>query len=157
MTNESTSKDILQLVTFRLGEEEYGLDILRIQEVNRWSAVTAMPNAPHAVDGIINLRGRVIPVVNLRKLFGLPFDHAEESRIMVVNACGSTVGIIVDDVSEVLRIPASTIERPPEMGIGSANAYVTGVGKLDNRLLLLVDIELLLADLIPPAVALIEE
>lgn len=157
MTNESTSKDILQLVTFRLGEEEYGLDILRIQEVNRWSAVTAMPNAPHAVDGIINLRGRVIPVVNLRKLFGLPFDHAEESRIMVVNACGSTVGIIVDDVSEVLRIPAGTIERPPEMGIGSANAYVTGVGKLDNRLLLLVDIELLLADLIPPAVALIEE
>lgn len=154
-TLQTTGSDILQLVTFQLGEEEYGLDILRIQEVNRWTAVTAMPNAPHYIDGIINLRGRVIPVINLRKMFGMPFERAEESRIMVVTACGATVGLIVDSVSEVLRIPASTIEPPPEMGIGAANAYVTGIGKLENRLLLLVDIEQLLADSIQSSGALI--
>lgn len=156
MTTQRAQTDILQLVTFKLGEEEYGLEILRIQEVNRWSAVTAMPNAPHYIDGIINLRGRVIPVVNLRKLFGLPFEHPEQSRIMVVNACGTTIGLIVDNVSEVLRIPAATIETPPEMGVGGTNAYVTGIGKLENRLLLLIDIELLLADCVRPSVALLE-
>lgn len=153
----TTSTDILQLVTFQLGDEEFGLDILKIQEVNRWSAVTAMPNAPHYIDGVINLRGRVIPVVNLRKMFGMPFENTEESRIMVVNACGTTVGLIVDNVSEVLRIPVNTVEAPPEMGVGKANAYVTGIGKLENRLLLLLDIELLLADSIQSSVALIEQ
>jgi purine-binding chemotaxis protein CheW len=157
MAPQTKSTDILQLVTFRLGEEEYGLDILKIQEVNRWSAVTAMPNTPHYFDGVINLRGRVIPVVNLRKMFGMPFDHAEDCRIMVVNACGKTVGLIVDAVSEVLRIPANTIETPPDLGVRTSNAYVTGIGKLENRLLLLIDIELLLADSIQSTVALIEE
>jgi purine-binding chemotaxis protein CheW len=156
MTTQTTSKDLLQLVTFRLGEEEYAIDILTIQEVNRWSSVTAMPNAPHAVDGIINLRGRVIPVINLRKRFGLPFESPEQSRIMVVNACGTTVGLIVDNVSEVLRIASSTIEPPPEMGVGAANSYVTGIGKLENRLLLLIDIELLLSDGIQSTVSLLE-
>lgn len=146
----------MQLVTFALGGEEYGLDILKIQEVNRWSNVTAMPNVPHYIEGVINLRGRVIPVVNLRKMFGMPCERADDSRIMVVNACGTTVGLMVDNVSEVLRVPANTIEAPPELGNKGTNAYVTGIGKLENRLLLLLDIELLLSESIQSSIALIE-
>jgi purine-binding chemotaxis protein CheW len=146
MSAVSTKSDILQLVSFNLGNEEYAVDILKVQEINRMVEITAIPNAPFDVEGVINLRGKVIPVINLRKKFG--FDEKEldtHSRIIVVDV-GTTVGLIVDSVSEVLRLSADTIEPPPRMtGNGSAE-YILGIGKLQDRLLILLDIDSLLKD-----------
>lgn len=144
--NTATLPDILQLVTFKLGGEEYGIDILRVQEINRMTVITAMPKAPFSVEGVINLRGKVIPVINLRKRFGLAmkeFDY--QSRIIVIDA-GSTVGLIVDSVSEVLRISSDTIEPPSLVTTGTGSEYIMGIGKLEDRLIIVLDIEKLLIE-----------
>ncbi|MCX7988959.1 MAG: chemotaxis protein CheW, partial [Thermodesulfovibrio sp.] len=105
---------ILQLVTFTLGAEEYAVDILKVQEINRMKEITRVPNAPYYVEGVINLRGKVIPVVSLRKMFGLPEEEDRmKQKIMIMDIQGVTIGLIVDTVSEVLRISASIVEPPP--------------------------------------------
>lgn len=130
--------NVLELVTFRLGNEEYGVDIARIQEVNRMVRITAMPNAPDYIEGIMNLRGRVMPVINLRKKFGMPLpEDGDDMRIIVVDA-GTTVGLLVDSVSEVLRITSDLIEAPPDVGQGDSS-YVVGIVKHEKGLLLLMD------------------
>ena len=141
----ATNSEILQIVTFKLGNEEYAVDILEVQEINRMVEITSIPNAPSYVEGVINLRGKVIPVINLRKKFGLDSKEMDsQSRIMVVDI-GSTVGLIVDSVSEVLRLSSDTIEPPPPMTAGNGSSeYIKGVGKLADRLLILLDIEKLL-------------
>jgi purine-binding chemotaxis protein CheW len=137
---------VFQLVTFRLGGEEYAVDILKVQEVNRVVDITAVPNAPECLEGVMNLRGKVIPVLNLRKRFGLDPRAADgQSRIMVVDT-GTTVGLLVDSVQEVLRLPAETVEPPPLLARGTGSGYVKGIGKLRDRLLILLDIDKLLAD-----------
>lgn len=144
MTATKASKELLQLVTFKLGDEEYAVDILKVQEVNRMVDITAVPNSIHYLEGVINLRGRVIPVINLRKKFGLDVKTLDtQSRIMVVDV-GITIGIIVDSVSEVLRISHDTVEPPPPMAGGSESEYIKGIGKLQDRLLILLDIDKLL-------------
>lgn len=138
---EIDSKEILQLVTFRLGKEEYSLDILKVQEIIRHMELTRVPKAPDFVDGVINLRGKVIPVIDLRKRFGLPVDEkTNETRIIVVDVATRTVGLKVDAVSEVLRLPSDTVEPPPAMVTGVESDYIKGVGKLDGRLLILLDV-----------------
>lgn len=138
--------DILQLVTFKLGDEEYGIDILKVQEINRMTEITAMPKSPFSVEGVINLRGKVIPVVNLRKKFGLSMKEIDsQSRIIVVDS-ESTVGLIVDSVSEVLRISSDTIEPPPPITGGTGSEYIMGIGKLEDRLIILLDIDKLLSE-----------
>ncbi len=145
MTTE-TLPDILQLVTFKLGDEEYGIDILKVQEINRMTEITAMPKSPFSVEGVINLRGKVIPVVNLRKKFGLSMKEIDfQSRIIVVDS-ESTVGLIVDSVSEVLRISSDTIEPPPPITGGTGSEYIMGIGKLKDRLIILLDIDKLLSE-----------
>ncbi|MGD1075221.1 MAG: chemotaxis protein CheW [Thermodesulfovibrionales bacterium] len=140
----AVSTEILQLVTFKLGGEEYATDILKVQEINRMVNITAVPNTPGYVEGVINLRGKVIPVINLRKKFGLDTKAADaQSRIMVVDI-GTTVGLIVDSVSEVLRLPSDTVEPPPPMTGGDGAEFIRGVGKLEDRLLILLDIDKLL-------------
>lgn len=140
----AASKELLQLVTFKLGEEEYAIDILKVQEVNRMVDITVVPNAISCLEGVINLRGRVIPVINLRKKFGLSTkDQDTHSRIMVVDV-GMTVGLIVDSVSEVLRISPDTVEPPPPMTGSAESDYIKGIGKLQDRLLILLDIDKLL-------------
>ncbi len=140
----ATTKELLQLVTFRLGEEEYAIDILKVQEVNRMVDITVVPNSINYLEGVINLRGRVIPVINLRKKFGLNTKNQDtHSRIMVVDV-GMTVGLIVDSVSEVLRISPDTVEPPPPMTGGIESDYIKGIGKLQDRLLILLDIDKLL-------------
>ncbi len=142
----ATLPDILQLVTFKLGDEEYGIDILKVQEINRMTEITAMPKSPFSVEGVINLRGKVIPVVNLRKKFGLGMKELDsQSRIIVVDT-GSTVGLIVDSVSEVLRISSDTIEPPPPITGGTGSEYIMGIGKLEDRLIILLDIDKLLSE-----------
>ena len=138
---EMDLKEILQLVTFRLGKEEYSLDILKVQEIIRHMELTRVPKSPDFVDGVINLRGKVIPVLDLRKRFGLPVDEkTNETRIIVVDVDSRTVGLKVDAVSEVLRLPSDTVEPPPAMVTGIESDYIKGVGKLDGRLLILLDV-----------------
>jgi purine-binding chemotaxis protein CheW len=138
--------DLLQLVSFHIGGEEFGLNILRVQEIIRIQALTRVPNSADFVDGVINLRGKVIPVIGLRKRFGLEaLPHDKQTRIIVVEVKGNVLGFIVDSVSEVLRIPKETVEPPPRLG-KVEREYVSGVGKLDNRLLILLDVDRLMSD-----------
>jgi purine-binding chemotaxis protein CheW len=136
------SDEVLQLVSFTLGKEEFGIDILRVQEINRTSSVTRVPNAPHFIEGVINLRGKVIPIVDLRKRFGMPqSQHDKNTRIIVVEVLTKTVGFIVDSVREVLRIPQSVVDPPPPIVGGISSDYIEGVGKMDDRLLILLNLE----------------
>lgn len=131
----------VQLVIFKLANEDYGLPIQKVQEINRIVPVTRLPQTPEFMEGIINLRGRVIPVVDLRKRFGLTAKpHEDDTRIMIVDIDGQTVGIIVDAVNEVVQMPGASIEPPPPTFILDAR-YIEGVGKLDNRLIILLNID----------------
>lgn len=135
----------IQLVTFSIGEEEFGVDILKVQEIIRTMEITKVPRAPEFVEGVINLRGKVIPIVDLRKRFGLETrDHDKHTRIIVIEINQMIVGFVVDSVSEVLRIPANTVEPPPVVS-GLESEYISGVGKLQDRLLILLDLNRLLS------------
>jgi purine-binding chemotaxis protein CheW len=139
-----TDGRILQLVTFKLGNEEFGVDILKVQEINRMMVITRIPNAPPFIEGVINLRGKIIPIVDLRKKLGFDNGNGEyekTTRIIVVELDGLVLGFIVDSVSEVLRIPENTIEPPPSIVGGVESDYIEGVGKLDNRLLILLELK----------------
>lgn len=134
--------EILQLVSFKIGSEEFGIDILKVQEINRMLEVTKIPNSPDFIEGIVNLRGRIIPVVDLRRRLNLSnIDHDKETRIVVVDLDGRTIGFIVDEVSEVLRIPKNITEPPPSMIAGINSDFITAVGKLEDRLLILLDLD----------------
>lgn len=151
MSTEQKSKvessELLQLVSFKIGAEEFGIDILKVNEIIRMMSITKVPNAPSFVDGVVNLRGRVIPVINLRAKLVLPRkEYDRNSRIIVVELNTKTIGFIVDEVSEVLRIPVNITEKPPEMVSGINAAYITAIGKLEDRLLILLDLERILGE-----------
>ncbi|MGI6092008.1 MAG: chemotaxis protein CheW [Veillonellaceae bacterium] len=134
----------LQLVIFRLAKEEYGLPITKVQEINRLVPITKLPQTPSFMEGVINLRGRIIPVVDLRKRFQLEVTgYDEDTRIIIVEVNGQTVGIIVDAVNEVVRLSADNIEPAPPAFVLDAR-YINGVGKLEDRLLILLDIDKIL-------------
>lgn len=136
---------ILQLVSFTIGSEEFGVDILKVQEINRMTAITRVPNAPQYVEGVINLRGKIIPIIDLRKRLGASAgDYDKDTRIIVVELATKIMGFIVDSVSEVRRIPMSITERPPAMIAGIRGDYITAIAKLDDRLLILLDLEKIL-------------
>jgi purine-binding chemotaxis protein CheW len=141
----SAGESLLQLVSFSIGEEEYGVDILKVQEINRMLDVTHVPNAPEYVDGVINLRGKVIPIINLRRRFDMERKEQDNhTRIVVVELSGKVVGFVVDAVREVLRIPSSVTEPPPSLTGGPRSEFITAVGKLDDRLLILLNLEKML-------------
>lgn len=144
--NETALKDReLQLVGFCLGSEEYGVDILKVQEINRMLSINKIPNAPHFVEGMINLRGKVLTVIDLRERFGLEKkEKNKQTRIMVVNIGTKTVGMMVDAVTEVLRVSRDTVEPPPAVVTNKGMDYISGVGKIGERLLILLDLEKLL-------------
>jgi purine-binding chemotaxis protein CheW len=138
---ESRNSELIQLVSFNLGSEEFGIDILKVQEINRMVEITKVPQAPHYVEGVINLRGKVIPVIDLRTKFGMETKARDKnSRIVVCDVNGDIIGMVVDAVSEVLRIPSSTVEPPPAIVTGVDQQYISGVVKLEGRLLLFLDI-----------------
>ena len=138
--------DQLQLVTFSIGEEEFGVEILKVQEIVRSMEMTRVPSAPEFVEGVVNLRGRVIPIIDMRKRFGLERkEHDNRTRIIVIDMNGVVTGFVVDSVSEVLRLPRNTIEPPPPVVAGIESDYVSGVGKLEDRLLILLDMDSLLS------------
>jgi purine-binding chemotaxis protein CheW len=139
-------KELLQLVSFKIGDEEFGVDILSVQEINRMSQITRVPNTPDFIEGVINLRGRVIPVIDLRVKLGLTrIDHDKNTRIVVVEIKSQTIGFIVDEVNEVLRIPKDITEAPPDIVGGMNTDYITSIGKLEDRLLILLDLEKILS------------
>lgn len=138
-----STEELLQLVGFTLGEEDFGVDILSVQEINRVTEITKIPNTPDFVKGVINLRGNVIPVIDLRSRLGMPEkENDKQTRIIVADVDDRTVGLVVDAVSEVIRMDSKLVEPPPALiGAGSTKGdYIKGVGKLDDKLLMLLDI-----------------
>lgn len=136
---------LLQLVSFILGNEEFGVDILHVQEINRMMLITKVPNAPGYVEGVINLRGRVIPVIDLRLKLGMEKKEPDKNtRIVVVEVREKIVGFIVDAVKEVIRIPEEITEEPPDIVTGLNSEYIKAVGKLEDRLLILIDLKKIL-------------
>lgn len=134
-----------QLVGFRIGEETYGVQIGAVREIVRVPEITAVPNAPEMIEGVINLRGKIIPVMDLRKRFGSSAIQSDKkNRILVVELENRLLGLIVSSASEVLKIPPSEIEPPGAVFAEGESSYVTGVGKLKGRLVILLDIARLL-------------
>ena len=135
----------MQLVSFRLAEEEYGIEIHKVREIILVGEITRVPQSPSYVIGLINLRSSVIPIVDLKLRFGLGLSEmTDDTRIVVVQVGGKTVGIVVDAVSEVLRISPDQIAPPPPTVVGLGQEYLTGLAKLDDRLLILLDIDKIL-------------
>ena len=144
--SESQSSYLLQLVGFQLDDEEYGIDILKVQEINRITEITKIPQSPDFVEGVINLRGNVIPIIDLRKRFNMPHkEYDKQTRIVVGEIGDRTVGFIVDAVSEIIRLPADKIEPAPNISADDKAEYILGVGKLDDKLLMLLDIDKILS------------
>jgi purine-binding chemotaxis protein CheW len=135
----------LQLVSFRLGKEEFGVEITQVREIILMGDITRIPQTPDFVKGLINLRSMVIPVIDLRVRFGMETATlTDESRIMVLNVDGRTLGIIVDAVDEVLRVGREQIAPPPPTVSGLDREYLAGLVRRDDRLLILLDINRLL-------------
>lgn len=133
---------IRELVAFKIDTEEFAVDIASVQEINRAVDVTRIPNAPSHVQGVMNLRGKIIPVVDLRTMLGFEARIADkQSRIMVIEIGGLVAGFLVDSVSEVVRLPASAVEAPPAFAGAAESDYVGGVGKVDDRLLILLNLQ----------------
>lgn len=140
--NKTEQEELLQLVSFKIGDEEFGVNILIVQEINKMLAITKVPNTPDFIEGVINLRGRIIPVIDLRVKLGLmKLEYGKNTRIVVVELKENTIGFIVDEVNEVLRIPKSITETPPELVGGLESKFITAIGKLEDRLLILLDLE----------------
>lgn len=137
--------DLLQLVSFKVGNEEFGVDILKVHEINRMLKITKVPNTPNFIEGVVNLRGRIIPLVDLRTRLSIEKKtHDNKTRIIVVDISGNTIGFIVDEVNEVLRISKEIIEDPPELVSNVDSDFITSVAKLEDRIIILLDLENLL-------------
>lgn len=141
------ANEILQLVSFNLDQEDYGVEVLKVREIIRMPTITRVPNTPPYVDGVINLRGKVIPIISMRRKFGLvEADNSKQTRIMVMDVHGELMGFTVDAVSEVIRVSGSEIQPPPAVAVGSIDQEcIAGVINQEERLLVLLDHEKLIS------------
>ncbi len=131
----------LQLVVFGIGRELYGVGIESVHEIVKVPEITTVPDSPAFLDGVINLRGKIVPVVDLRKRFNLPCaERTKTSRVLITESSGRLVGLLVDSVSEVLKTPPDAVEAPPEMISSVGLEYITGVAKVESRLIILLDL-----------------
>jgi len=136
---------LLQMVSFHLGEEIFIIDILQIQEIIRMMELSRMPKAPEHIEGVINLRGSVIPVMDLRKRFGIPLPEENgQERIIVIKTADKPMGMIVDAVTEVLRLPPETIDPAPAVDSAVDAQFISGVAKVKDKLLFLLDLKQLI-------------
>ena len=136
-----------QLVVFDLNEEAYGVDISQVREIIRMQEITRVPRAPEFIEGVINLRGKVIPVIDLRARFSMPgTERTDEHRIVVVDVDGQDIGMVVDAVTEVSRIPSSSIEPPSSVITTDDSEYLTGIVKTEDKLIILLDIAKVISD-----------
>lgn len=139
---ESSNGASNQYLTFTLGDEEYAVDVLRVQEIKGYSAVTPIPNAPSFIRGVMNLRGTVVPVVGLRETFGMePIAYDKFSVIVVLNFGEKVLGLLVDTVADVLDLETSRIEMPPELGARVDTSYITGIAKSGDDFVIVLSIE----------------
>lgn len=136
-----------EFLTFGLGQEEYGIPILSVQEIIGYQAATPVPNTPPWMSGVINIRGLVIPVFDVRRKFGMAPGAYDKTSVTIVNRVGSRVmGIVVDQVHDVLALPGAAIQPTPEMSGGIDPAFITGLGRVAGRVVMLLDIQRLLED-----------
>jgi len=134
-----------ELLTFTLGTEEYGLDILKVQEIRGFEAVTTIANAPEFIKGVINLRGIIVPIVDMRIKFKLgKVDYNETTVVIILNVANRVVGMVVDGVSDVIALKAEQVRPAPEFGASLDVQYLQGLGTVDERMIILVDIEKLM-------------
>lgn len=135
------SESIRQFVEFKIGEEIYGVDILKVKTIERMMPITRVPKAPSFVEGVINLRGEIVPVIDLKKRFDLPPGKTtENTRIIIVNVNDITVGMIVDSATEVIQLSQDAIEPAPTITTGIDSDYIEGVGKMGDKLLILLNL-----------------
>ena len=143
---EKVAVEEKQLVVFNLGEEAYAVDITMVREIIQLQAITRVPGTPPSVEGVINLRGSIIPIVDLRKRFQLSkIERDKDTRIVVVNCKGQDVGVIVDSVAQVLRIPVDSIEPASSVFSGEHLEHLMGIVKLSNRLVIMLDMDRVLS------------
>ena len=139
-------QDANEFLTFRLGAEEYGIDILKVQEIRSWERPTAIASAPPFVKGVIDLRGSIVPIFDLRLRFGLAEPKYDRSTVVIIlNLARRVVGIVVDAVSDVVALAAQQIRSAPQLGTGLDTSFITGLGAVGDRLLVLTDIEQLMS------------
>jgi purine-binding chemotaxis protein CheW len=140
--------ELIQLVSFNLGPEEYAVEVLKVREIIRMTTITHVPNTPPSVEGIINLRGKVIPIISLRNRFNMPgAEEDHHTRIMVMDIAGKLMGFIVDGVSEVIRISSGEIQPPPAMvGNGVDQDFICGVIQHSDHLLLMLQMDQMLSN-----------
>ena len=146
MQMQTVQQNEQQLVVFDLADEGYGVDIGAVREIIRLQEITQVPRTPEFVEGVINLRGKVIPVIDLRKRFGLTVEgESQDNRIVVVDIGDQDMGVIVDAVTEVLRIPTDSVEPPASVITTADSDYLLGIAKLDSRLIILLDLQKVLS------------
>lgn len=137
----------IQFIIFKLGQEEYGVNIVQVQEIGDYAEPVHVPNTPDFVEGVMNLRGEIIPIVNLKKKFNLPVEElTENARTMVINVGSKRIGFTVDDASEVLALDESSIDPAPEIIVGNDKKYIVGIGKLKDRILIMLDLNALFSN-----------
>lgn len=139
-TDELVNSEVQQLVSFMLDEVEYGVDILCVHEILRFPDITRLPNTPDFIKGVINLRGNVIPVVDVRIRFGFPVGEVTDlTRIIVIETNGKQVGLLVDNVHQVVRIPMTSIDPPSDLITGMSEDFISGIGRLKDRLIVILN------------------
>lgn len=135
-----------EYLTFTLGKEEYGIEILKVQEIRGYEAVTRIANAPEFIKGVVNLRGTIVPIVDMRIKFSLgEAEYNQFTVVIILNVAGRVVGMVVDSVSDVIQLTADQIRPAPDFSSAFDTKYITGLGTVDNRMLILVDIEKLMS------------
>ena len=135
-----------EVLSFRLGSEEYGIDILKVQEIRGYESVTAIADTPDYIKGVINLRGVIVPIFDMRIRFKLGTPAYDASTVVIIiNVADKTMGMVVDSVSDVITLPAEQVKPAPAMGTALNTHYITGLGTLDERMLILVDIDKLMS------------
>lgn len=139
-TSPGTQKSS-EFLTFTLGPEEYGIDILRVQEIRGYDSVTTIANSPEFIKGVINLRGSIVPIVDLRIKFRLGMPSYDQFTVVIIlNIAQRVLGIVVDGVSDVIALAAEQVRPAPEFGVAMETQYITGLGTVDDRMIILVDI-----------------
>ncbi len=143
--NQGQAANGRELLTFTLGSEEYGIDILKVQEIRGYDAVTTIANAPEFIKGVINLRGIIVPIVDMRIKFGLGnVTYNNLTVVIILNVASRVVGMVVDGVSDVIALTAEQLKAAPEFSGTMDTQYITGLGTVDDRMIIVVDIEKLM-------------
>lgn len=141
-----TSQLANEFLTFRLGKEEYGIEILKVQEIRGYDSITQIANAPEFIKGVVNLRGIIVPIIDMRIKFRLGnADYDQFTVVIILNVAGRVMGIVVDGVSDVISLEAEQMRPTPEFGAVIDTEYIMGLGTVDERMLILIDIEKLMS------------